>query len=80
VIRRDGKTVLRENRTFERRSIMAAGMEKREEDLARPGVMVATCPAPRRMIKVRPRLTFRRGRARDGGDHGYVELNYGRDA
>jgi integrase len=40
-IRRDGKTVLRENRTFERRSIAAAWIEKREEDLAKPGALEA---------------------------------------
>ena len=40
-IRRGGKTVLRENRTFERRSIAAAWIEKREEDLAKPGALDA---------------------------------------
>ena len=40
-IRRDGKTVLRENRTFERRSVAAAWIEKREEDLAKPGALDA---------------------------------------
>lgn len=40
-IRRDGKTVLRENRTFGRRSVAAAWIEKREEDLAKPGALDA---------------------------------------
>ena len=35
------KTVLRENRTFERRSVAAAWIEKREEDLAKPGALDA---------------------------------------
>jgi integrase len=36
---RDGKPIHRENRTFERRSIAAAWIEKREEDLAKPGAL-----------------------------------------
>lgn len=40
-IRRDGKTVLRDHRAFERRSIAAAWIEKREEDLAKPGALDA---------------------------------------
>ena len=38
-IRRRGKTVLRENRTFELRSTAAAWIEKREKDLAKPGAL-----------------------------------------
>ena len=38
-IRRAGKTVFRENLTFERRSIAAAWLEKREKDLAKPGAL-----------------------------------------
>lgn len=38
-IRRAGKTVWRENRTFELRSTAAAWIEKREKDLAKPGAL-----------------------------------------
>ncbi|SFU16681.1 hypothetical protein [Sedimentitalea nanhaiensis] len=38
-IRRRGKNVLRENRTFELRSTAAAWIEKREKDLAKPGAL-----------------------------------------
>ncbi len=38
-IRRRGKTVLRENRTFELRSTAVAWIEKREKDLAKPGAL-----------------------------------------
>ncbi|WP_224380271.1 hypothetical protein [Roseovarius carneus] len=38
-IRRRGKTVFRENRTFERRSIAAAWLEKRQKYLAKPGAL-----------------------------------------
>ncbi len=38
-IRRRGKTVLRENRTFELRSTAAAWIEKLEKDLAKPGAL-----------------------------------------
>ncbi|WP_200879713.1 hypothetical protein [Palleronia rufa] len=38
-VRRAGKTVWRENRTFELRSTAAAWIEKREKDLAKPGAL-----------------------------------------
>ncbi len=38
-VRRAGKTVWRENRTFELRSTAAAWIEKREKDLANPGAL-----------------------------------------
>lgn len=42
-IRRAGKAVFRENRTFERGSIAAAWLEKREKDLAKPGALEDFC-------------------------------------
>ena len=36
---RDGKQVHRENRTFERRSVAAARIEKREGVLSKPGAL-----------------------------------------
>ncbi|QHQ34417.1 hypothetical protein [Algicella marina] len=38
-IRRRGKTVLRENRTFELRSTAGAWIEKREKDLSKPTIL-----------------------------------------
>lgn len=38
-IRRAGKTIWRENRTFELRSVAAAWIEKREKNLAKPGAL-----------------------------------------
>jgi len=39
VIKRDGHTVLRQNKTFDRRQAAAAWLEKRENELSKPGAL-----------------------------------------
>lgn len=46
-VMRQGKDLLRESQTFERRSTAAAWIENREERLARPGALYALKSQPK---------------------------------